>query len=116
MSCPASISRVMSTMLVLIDLLLLESTDKVGPQAEIAVMGAKGAIEILYRNKTPAERAEKEKEYIKKFANPYPAAVRGYVDAIIEPRETRKRLIRDMEVLKGKNAQRAWKKHGNIPL
>jgi propionyl-CoA carboxylase beta chain len=84
------------------------------PTAEVAVMGAKGAVSILYRgDKDPAKR---EEEYIELFSNPFPAAVRGYVDDIIEPRTTRRRICQDLEVLQTKKIENPWKKHGNIPL
>jgi len=88
------------------------------PSAEIAVMGAKGATEILYR----AELGDAEKigkrtaEYEARFANPFVAAERGFVDDVIMPHGTRRRVVRAFEVLKGKNAAVVKKKHGNIPL
>ncbi|XP_044741187.1 propionyl-CoA carboxylase beta chain, mitochondrial-like [Chrysoperla carnea] len=85
------------------------------PTAEVAVMGAKGAVSILYRGKNNI--AELENHYIDTFGNPFPAAIRGYVDDIIEPRTTRWRLIRDLELLKTKTVNHhPKKKHGNIPL
>jgi len=84
------------------------------PSAEVAVMGAKGAVQIIFRGKK--DQQEKEKEYIELFANPFPAAVRGYVDDIIEPRETRRRICQDLEMLATKKQSNPWKKHGNIPL
>ncbi len=92
------------------------------PSAEIAVMGPKGAAEIIFKKELEAapdrERAlaEKEKEYREKFANPYLAASRGFIDAVIEPSETRPRLIRALEVLDSKVDSNPKKKHGNIPL
>ena len=92
------------------------------PSAEIAVMGAKGAAEIIFKNeiaaaKNPAEKlAEKEKEYIEHFANPYRAAERGYVDEVIKPEDTREKLIKAFDMLKNKVAKLPKKKHGNIPL
>ena len=92
------------------------------PTAEIAVMGPEGAANIIFR-KDIAEsdfpertRAEKIEEYKKMFAHPYVAAARGYVDAVIEPKETRKYLLRCMESLEGKKGQPMGKRHGNIPL
>jgi len=92
------------------------------PTAEVAVMGPEGAANIIFR-KDIAEsdypertRAEKIEEYKKMFAHPYVAAARGYVDAVIEPKETRKYLVRCMESLEGKKGQQRSKKHGNIPL
>ncbi len=95
------------------------------PTAEIAVMGAKGAIEVLESRKIqeiadPEERAkfirEKEAEYREKFANPYQAASYGYIDDVIEPRNTRFRVIRGFEMLQTKKQVNPPKKHGNIPL
>lgn len=92
------------------------------PSAEIAVMGAKGAAEIIFKNeiaasKDPAAKlAEKEKEYILHFANPYRAAERGYVDEVIKPEDTREKLIKAFNMLKNKVAKLPKKKHGNIPL
>ncbi|MHB1070632.1 MAG: acyl-CoA carboxylase subunit beta, partial [Gemmatimonadaceae bacterium] len=92
------------------------------PTAEIAVMGPKGAVEILFK-KEIAESADPAKameqrvtEYTEKFANPYVAASRGYVDDIIDPRDTRLRLIDALETLQGKRDRNPAKKHGNIPL
>jgi propionyl-CoA carboxylase beta chain len=84
------------------------------PTAEVAVMGAKGAVSILYRGQSNVEKYEQE--YFDKFGNPFPAAVRGFVDDIIEPRTTRRRLCRDLNVLANKKLANPWKKHGNIPL
>ncbi|CAL8127174.1 unnamed protein product [Orchesella dallaii] len=84
------------------------------PTAEVAVMGAKGAVSILYRGTKDAKKYEDE--YIDKFGNPFPAAVRGFVDDIIEPRDTRRRLCRDLAALSTKKLSNPWKKHGNIPL
>ncbi|KAI9290541.1 carboxyl transferase [Neoconidiobolus thromboides FSU 785] len=84
------------------------------PTAEIAVMGAKGAVEIIFRD--PSKRAEAEQEYITKFANPLPAAQRGFLDDIITPSSTRQRIIEDLDMLKSKSLKNPYKKHGNIPL
>ncbi len=84
------------------------------PTAEIAVMGAEGAVSILYR--AAEDRAAKVAEYKEKFANPYIAAERGYVDEIIEPRFTRRKLITTFAMLKNKRDRNPPKKHGNIPL
>uniref|UniRef100_A0A4W5R1U4 Propionyl-CoA carboxylase beta chain, mitochondrial n=1 Tax=Hucho hucho TaxID=62062 RepID=A0A4W5R1U4_9TELE len=84
------------------------------PSAEVAVMGAKGAVQIIFRGKS--NQAEQEAEYVEKFANPFPAAVRGFVDDIIVPSTTRKRICRDLEVLSSKKQTNPWKKHANIPL
>jgi propionyl-CoA carboxylase beta chain len=92
------------------------------PTAEIAVMGAKGAAEIIFR-KEIAEAAdpqaklnEKVEEYTRKFATPYRAAHRGYIDEVIYPDQTREKLIRAFEMLENKAAKLPRKKHGNIPL
>ena len=92
------------------------------PTAEIAVMGADGAANIIYRKQiqaaedSNAERAKCKAEYEELFANPYCSAARGHMDAVIEPAETRKRLIDALEILCTKREQRPAKKHGNIPL
>ena len=92
------------------------------PSAEIAVMGPKGAVEILYRKEIAAagdpeaEAARRESEFRAKFANPYQAAARGYVDDVIDPRHTRQHLISGLEVLGNKRDRNPPKKHGNIPL
>ncbi len=92
------------------------------PTAEIAVMGPKGAVEILFRKeiadaKDPqAAMDARVEEYTDKFANPYVAAGRGYVDDIIDPRDTRPRLIDALDMLQGKRAKNPTKKHGCIPL
>ena len=84
------------------------------PTAEIAVMGPKGAVEILHRGEEAT--AEHEAEYREKFAHPYLAAARGFVDDIIDPRDTRPRLIGALQVLGTKRDRNPPKKHGNIPL
>ncbi len=92
------------------------------PGAEIAVMGAKGATEIIFRREIKsaddpqAKLAEKEAEYAQTFANPYRAAQRGFVDEVIYPRDTRRKLIRAFASLENKVTQLPKKKHGNIPL
>ena len=92
------------------------------PTAEIAVMGAKGAAEIIFRKeissaKDPAAKlAEKEAEYAELFANPFNAAARGYVDEVITPSDTREKLIRSFDMLKNKVRNAPRKKHGNLPL
>jgi propionyl-CoA carboxylase beta chain len=85
------------------------------PSAEIAVMGAKGAVEIIFRGE-PDKTAERTKEYEDRFANPFVAASRGYLDDVIKPRETRRRIIRALKALKTKDVTRPAKKHDNIPL
>ncbi|XP_044738559.1 propionyl-CoA carboxylase beta chain, mitochondrial-like [Chrysoperla carnea] len=84
------------------------------PTAEVAVMGSKGAVSVLYRGND--NMTEMENDYIKKFSNPFPAAVLGYIDDIIEPRTTRWRLIRDLELLVSKKVKLPTKKHGIIPM
>jgi propionyl-CoA carboxylase beta chain len=92
------------------------------PTAEIAVMGPKGAVEVLFRRQIAAaddpaaETAAKEADYRERFAHPYIAASRGYVDDVIDPRETRPRLISALDMLRNKRDENPWKKHGNIPL
>jgi len=83
------------------------------PTAEIAVMGPKGAVEILYKGDASEERAE---EYRTTFAHPYRAAARGFVDDVIDPRDTRPRLIEALRTLETKRDRNPAKKHGNIPL
>ena len=85
------------------------------PTAEIAVMGAEGAVNILYRA-AEGDRSQRIAEYKEKFANPYIAAERGYVDEIIEPRFTRRKLITTYAMLRNKRDRNPPKKHGNIPL
>ena len=88
------------------------------PTAQIAVMGAKGATEILHRK--DLDDAEKTAEHIadyeEKFLSPFRAAERGYIDEVIQPQSTRKRVARGLAMLKDKQAQTPWKKHGNLPL
>ena len=92
------------------------------PTAEIAVMGPKGAVEILFRKEImesadPAAATDaKIEEYREKFAHPYVAAARGYLDDIIDPRDTRPALIGALESLRTKREKNPPKKHGNIPL
>ena len=92
------------------------------PTAEIAVMGPKGAVEILYRreiaeaNDPAARTAELEEEFRETFAHPYLAARRGYLDDVIDPRETRARLVSGLEMLADKRDRNPPRKHGNIPL
>jgi propionyl-CoA carboxylase beta chain len=87
------------------------------PTAEIAVMGPEGAINILYRNKyNDEERLKAVDEYRVKFANPYKAASLGYIDEIIHPKETRKKIIGALEMTRNKRKTNPPKKHGNIPL
>lgn len=92
------------------------------PTAEIAVMGAKGASEIIFKNEISkaddpaAKLLEKESEYQEKFANPYRAAARGFIDEVIEPRETRRKLIKAFSMLENKKVLMPVRKHGNIPM
>jgi propionyl-CoA carboxylase beta chain len=92
------------------------------PTAEIAVMGAKGASEIIFKKEISeaadpaAKLIEKEKEYAEKFANPWMAAARGFIDEVIAPSETRRKLIKAFAMLENKTEQRPRRKHGNIPL
>jgi len=87
------------------------------PSAEIAVMGAQGAVNILYRNlENDAARQKAIEEYEDAFANPYKAAELGYIDEIILPKDTRKKLIDALEMTKNKRETNPPKKHGNIPL
>jgi propionyl-CoA carboxylase beta chain len=88
------------------------------PSAEIAVMGAKGAVEIIFKGdaSTPLSIKKKEEEYIEHFANPYRAAERGYVDEVIKPADTRNKLISAFKMLENKVDKLPKKKHGNIPL
>lgn len=89
------------------------------PSAEIAVMGTQGAVSIIFRKELAKDINQKDKlveEYKEKFANPYVAAERGYVDDVIEPSETRKKLIEALEMTKTKRVERPKRKHGNIPL
>jgi len=92
------------------------------PTAEIAVMGPEGAVNIIFRREIAEAQDQEEmrrklvEEYRERFANPYVAAARGYVDDVIEPRETRPRLISALEMLQNKRDSNPAKKHGNIPL
>ncbi len=88
------------------------------PNAEIAVMGAKGAVEIIFREEKsdPVKLAAREAEYKAKFANPFVASSRGYVDDVIMPHGTRRRICRSLEMLRDKKIEEPWRKHGNIPL
>ena len=92
------------------------------PTAELAVMGPQGAVEIIYRRELqaaadpPARRAELVEEYTERYANPYIAAERGYVDDVIDPADTRIKLIRGLEMLRSKREELPKRKHGNVPL
>ena len=92
------------------------------PTAEIAVMGPQGAVNVLYDDEledaedVEARRQQLIDEYRDAFANPYTAAERGFVDDVLEPADTRPRLISDLELLRGKRKDQPDRKHGNIPL
>ena len=92
------------------------------PTSEVAVMGPEGAVNIIYRrdlagSPTPEQRREKLKEdYKARFANPYTAAERGYIDDVINPQSTRRRIARALAMLRAKKAEKPWRKHDNIPL
>lgn len=86
------------------------------PMAEIAVMGASGAVNILYRSENEEAKAEAVSEYTQKFANPYRAAELGYIDEIILPKQTRYKLIQALEMTQNKSVTHPPKKHGNMPL
>jgi propionyl-CoA carboxylase beta chain len=88
------------------------------PSAEIAVMGSKGAVEIIFRNDIGDEEkiAQRTAEYQEKFANPFIAGSRGFIDDVIMPRATRKRVCRSFAMLRDKKLENPWRKHGNIPL
>ena len=92
------------------------------PSAEIAVMGAKGASEIIFKKEISeaedpaAKLLEKEAEYADKFANPYMAAQRGFIDEVIEPKYTRRKLLKAFSILEHKKVDAPKRKHGNIPL
>jgi propionyl-CoA carboxylase beta chain len=88
------------------------------PQAEIAVMGAKGAVEIIFRQDigNPEKIAARTEEYADKFANPFVASSRGYVDDVIRPHNTRRRICKALGMLRNKQLDNPWRKHGNIPL
>ena len=88
------------------------------PTAEIAVMGAKGAVEIIHRDEKddPEKIAQRTKEYEDRFANPFIAAQRGFIDEVIRPHNTRRRVTRSFALLKRKTVSTPHKKHDNIPL
>ena len=88
------------------------------PTAQIAVMGAKGAVEIIFRADIgdPAKIAARTKEYEERFLSPFIAAERGYIDDVIEPHETRVRIARALAMLATKHVERPRKKHDNLPL
>jgi len=86
------------------------------PTAEIAVMGAKGAVEIIFRGLSPEEIAEKTREYEDRFANPFVAASKGFIDEVIYPHSTRRRIALGLRKLRNKRLENPWKKHDNLPL
>ena len=89
------------------------------PIAEIAVMGAEGAVEIMFRKEIAAEPGRRDAliaDYKEQFLNPYLAAARGYIDEVIEPARTRERIAAALDALSGKRRERSPKRHGNIPL
>ncbi len=88
------------------------------PSAEIAVMGSKGAVEIIFREDIGDEEkiAAREQEYQAQFANPFRVGARGYIDDVIMPNNTRARICKSLRMLRGKKQELPWKKHGNIPL
>jgi propionyl-CoA carboxylase beta chain len=86
------------------------------PTAEIAVMGAKGAVEIIFRGLSAEEQAVKTAEYEDRFANPFVAASKGFIDEVIYPHSTRKRIALGLRKLRNKALENPWKKHDNIPL
>ena len=86
------------------------------PTAEIAVMGAKGAVEIIFRGLSAEESAGKVAEYEERFANPFVAASKGFIDEVIYPHSTRRRIALGLRKLRGKSLENPWKKHDNIPL
>ena len=86
------------------------------PVAELAVMGAKGAVQILYRRESDDDRLARELDYAAEYLNPYVAAERGYVDAVIEPSQTRRLVARSFDLLRSKQEMLVGKKHGNSPL
>jgi propionyl-CoA carboxylase beta chain len=86
------------------------------PTAQIAVMGAKGAVEIIFRGMDADGIAAKTKEYEDRFMSPFVAAERGYVDEVILPHSTRRRIARALAMLRTKSVERPWRKHDNIPL
>jgi acetyl-CoA carboxylase carboxyltransferase component len=92
------------------------------PTAELAVMGPQGAVEIVYRRELQAaadpaaRRAELVEEYTERYANPYIAAERGYIDDVIDPADTRRKLIAGLQLLESKREELPKRKHGNVPL
>jgi propionyl-CoA carboxylase beta chain len=86
------------------------------PSAQIAVMGPKGAVEIIFKKEGPEAIPARIAEYEDRFLNPFIAASRGYIDDVIRPHSTRWRIARSLRMLKNKQVPQIWKKHDNIPL
>jgi propionyl-CoA carboxylase beta chain len=86
------------------------------PSAQIAVMGAKGAVEIIFRGGSPEEIAERTRAYEDRFMSPFVAAERGYIDEVIMPHSTRRRIVRALAMLRTKKVEEPWRKHDNLPL
>ena len=86
------------------------------PSAEIAVMGARGAVEIVHRRASPEERAELETAYEERYLNPYIAAERGSIDAVIDPADTRAEVAAALELLESKRESLPRRRHDNTPL
>ena len=88
------------------------------PTAEIAVMGPKGAVEIIFRQERddPEKIEQRTEDYRQKFANPFVAGAMGYIDDVIMPHDTRRHICRDLRMLRNKKLENPWKKHGNLPL
>ena len=88
------------------------------PSAEIAVMGPRGAVEIIFRQDLQDQQkiAQRTEEYRLKFANPFIAGRRGFIDDVITPSNTRQRICRSLAMLRKKKLENPWRKHGNIPL
>jgi len=88
------------------------------PWAQIAVMGAKGAVEIIHRKDigVPGAIEARTKEYEDKFLNPFVAASRGWIDEVIRPHNTRRRIVGALRMLRNKQVAQVWKKHDNIPV
>lgn len=86
------------------------------PNSEIAVMGAKGAVNIIFRGLTKEQLKAEVENYSRLFANPLTAARRGFIDDVIEPHTTRTRLCQELDALQSKDLKNPWRKHGNIPL
>ncbi|HUN12821.1 MAG TPA: carboxyl transferase domain-containing protein, partial [Rhabdaerophilum sp.] len=84
--------------------------------AQIAVMGAKGAVEIIFRGQSPEEIEKRTREYEERFLSPFVAAERGYIDEVIMPHSTRARIARGLAMLRTKTVEQPWRKHDNMPL